>query len=64
MTITLPTTSSSFVFDGLTYRVVKSGGDAFNVNVGGLKTLTNNQWCDIMFDGVSPSWKVVASGSL
>lgn len=49
-------------WDGAKFRVKRTGGGAFTLNVGGIKTLTQNQWVDVMFDGAA--WHVTAFGNL
>ncbi len=61
-TVTLTTAGA---FAGMTWRVVRQAGatGAFDLDVGGLKTLSAaGQWCDVAFDG--SAWVLVANGSL
>jgi hypothetical protein len=58
-TVTLSTTGA---FDGATFRVFRTGAGAFNLSVGGLKNLAQNQWADVMYDGAS--WILTGFGSL
>jgi len=61
-TITLSTTNMQ---NGEKLRVVRTSAatGAFNLDVGGLKTLTAaSQWCDVEFNGTA--WILVANGTL
>lgn len=56
-TVTLPNASR--------VRVVRSGGDTggpWTLDVGGLKSLSAGEWCDLEFIG--STWIVTASGAL
>lgn len=44
------------------FRVTREAGGAFNTDVGGLKNLAADQWCDVEYDG--SSWVLTAFGSL
>lgn len=59
-TITLPSTS---VREGLRFRVVRAAGGAFNLDVGGVKTLSSaNTWCEVEYTGTT--WVVIGGGNL
>lgn len=60
-TVTLSTTNA---FSGAQFRVVRATGatGAFDLDVGGLKTLAAGQWCDVTYDG--SVWLLSAFGSL
>jgi parallel beta-helix repeat protein len=62
--LNLPTTNAKH---GDTFRVTRTGGGAFNLNVtilGGalVKALATNQWGDFFYDG--STWKLTGFGSL
>lgn len=56
------TLSSSGVSSGWTMRFTRTGAGAFNLSIGGLKNLTTNTWCDVVYNG--SAWVLTASGSL
>lgn len=56
------TLSSTNAVNGARFRIVRSGGGAFTLDVGGLKTLSTGQWCDVEHDGTN--WFLSAFGSL
>jgi parallel beta-helix repeat protein len=58
-TVTLSTTGA---YDGASFRVFRTGGGAFSLNVGGLKSLAQNQWADVTYNGAS--WVLTATGDL
>lgn len=58
-TLTLSTTGVS---SGWIIRFTRTGAGAFNLSVGGLKNLTANTWCDVVYNG--SAWVLTASGSL
>jgi hypothetical protein len=60
-TVTLSTTNA---VKGARFRIVRTAGGAFNLNVGAgpLKALSANQWCDVEYDG--SAWLLTAFGSL
>ena len=62
-TITLSTTGAR---NGMALRVLRNGGDTggpWTLAIGGTgKLLSNNQWCDVMFNG--SFWLVTANGAL
>jgi len=59
-TVTLETTDA---YRGQTLHVTRSGAGAFNLDVGGLKTLTAaGQWCTVVYSG--SAWVLVAYGAL
>lgn len=57
-TVTLPTVN---VYAGQEFFISRVGG-AFNLNVGGLKTLAANQWCEVVYSG--STWVLRSFGSL
>lgn len=57
--ITLSTAGAS---TGYSERFVRTGAGAFNLSIGGLKNLTTNTWCDVVFNG--SAWVLTASGAL
>jgi hypothetical protein len=58
-TVTLQTTNA---YPGYRARFTRTGGGAFTWSIGGLKSLSNNQWCDVEYDGTS--WVLSAYGTL
>ncbi|MGL4297337.1 MAG: glycosyl hydrolase family 28-related protein [Aestuariivirga sp.] len=60
-TVTLSTTNA---INGAKFRIIRTGGGAFNLNVGvgPLKALSTNQWCEVEYDG--SAWVLTAFGSL
>ena len=58
-TITLSTTGATA---GTRLRVVRSAGGAFTLDVGGLKSLAQDEWCDVEYNGTS--YFLTAFGSL
>lgn len=62
-TVTLSTTG---VYDGAAFRVTRTGGGAFNLNVGTgpLKAMTTNTWADFVYDATGAAWKLAAYGAL
>lgn len=61
-TITLETTDA---YRGQTFRVVRTGGDTggpWTLSVGGLKSLSQNQWCDVSYTG--GAWVLIGYGTL
>lgn len=61
-TVTLSTVG---VYRGARFRIVREAGatGAFNLDVGGLKTLTTaGQWCDVEYG--ANGWILTASGTL
>jgi Right handed beta helix region len=61
-TVTLSTTNAQ---KGDQFRITRTAAatGAFNIDVGGLKTLTAvSQWCDVMYDG--SAWVLTAYGTL
>jgi hypothetical protein len=50
--VTLSTTGA---FNGLAYKITRTGGGAFNLTVGTgpLKALATGQWCEVVFDGTA-----------
>lgn len=58
-TITLSTTNA---YVGARFRVVRTGGGAFTLSVGGLKSLGIGSWAEVMYDG--SLWVLVAYGTL
>jgi hypothetical protein len=62
-TLTLGTTGAR---NGQVVRVVREAGatGASTLSVGGLKTLAVSQWCDVVYDSNTSSWRLTAFGSL
>lgn len=58
-TLTLATTGVS---SGWKMRFTRTGSGAFNLSIGGLKNLTTNTWCDVVYNG--SAWVLTASGAL
>ena len=58
-TITL---SSTNAYQGAKFRVTRTGGGAFTLSVGGLKSLSTGQWADVAYDGAA--WLLVGYGAL
>jgi hypothetical protein len=60
-TVTLSATGAT---SGMTFRISRTGGGAFNLNVGTgpLIALATNRWCDVTFDGAA--YYLSAFGSL
>lgn len=59
-TITLNTSDA---YRGQTFRIVRIAGGAFNLDVGGLKTLAGaGEWCDVTYTG--SAWALTAYGTL
>lgn len=58
-TVTLSTTNA---INGARFRIYRTGGGAFTLDVDGLKTLAANQWCEVEYDG--SAWVLTAFGSL
>jgi hypothetical protein len=58
------TLSANNAHAGARFRIIRTGGGAFNLNVGTgpLKALATNQWCDVEHDGTN--WVLTAFGSL
>jgi hypothetical protein len=56
------TLSSTNAYNGARFRVTRTGGGAFNLSIGGLKSLATNQWAEVIHDG--SSWYLAAFGSL
>ena len=57
--MTLPTQN---IEPGDRLRVTRTAGGAFSRSVGGLKSLTQNTWCDVEWTG--GAWVLTASGAL
>lgn len=59
--VTLSTTEA---YNGARFHIRRTGGGAFNLNVGTgpLKALAANQWCEVVYDG--SAWRLFAFGSL
>lgn len=59
--VTLNTTNA---FAGARFRITRTGGGAFNLNVGTgpLKALANNTWGEFVYDG--SAWYLAAYGAL
>lgn len=48
--------------NGQRARFVRTGTDAFNLSIGGLKSLATGTWAEIAYDG--SSWALIGAGSL
>lgn len=62
--ITLSTTN---VYDGATFSIVRTGAGAFNYTVahnGGTKNIAQNQWAKFVYFTALAAWQCVASGSI
>lgn len=59
--VTLSTTNA---VSGAYFRIVRTGGGAFNLNVGTgpLAALATGEWCEVVYDG--SAWVLVAFGAL
>lgn len=60
-TITLSTTGA---YDGFIFHITRTGGDTggpWVLAVGALKNLSQNQWCDVQYDG--SAWRLIGFGS-
>lgn len=57
--MTLGTTQ---VWQGARIRVTRIGAGAFTLDVGGVKSLATNTWCDVEYDGAA--WRLLAYGTL
>ena len=49
-------------FNGAKFRVTRIAAGAFTLDVGGLKSLATDEWCDVQHDG--SSWVLTAYGTL
>jgi hypothetical protein len=58
-TLTLATGTA---YIGARYKVTRLGAGAFDLSVGGLINLRQNQWAEVIFDG--SSWLLIAAGAL
>lgn len=58
-TITLTTAGQT---TGSVIRFTRAGSGAFNLNIGALKALATNTWCDVIFNGTA--WVLTAYGTL
>lgn len=58
-TITLSTSGQTA---GSMIRFVRTGSGAFNLSIGGLKSLATATWCVVIFNGTA--WQLVAYGTL
>ncbi|MDX0180860.1 hypothetical protein GOC16_08350 [Sinorhizobium meliloti] len=47
---------------GYMERFVRTGSGAFDLSIGGLKNLTTNTWCDVVYNG--SAWVLTAYGTL
>lgn len=59
VTLTLDTVGA---VRGQTLRITRHSAGAFNLDVGGLKSLATNQWADVTFNGTA--WYLSAAGAL
>jgi hypothetical protein len=53
--------SSSGAWNGAYFKIVRSAGGAFTLDVGGMKTLGANEWCEVTHDS---AWRLTGYGSL
>lgn len=55
-------------YDGATFRIIRKGAGAFNLNVtttgGGSKTLAQNQWVDVIYSSSAGTWVIIGYGTL
>lgn len=58
------TLSSINAKSGDSFTILRPASGAFNLNVGGLKSLAANQWCIVAYDGDGSAWRLAAFGSL
>lgn len=56
--VTLPTAN----YIGREFKIIHSASDAYSIDVGGIKNLTQNAWIHIKYDG--SAWRIVGYGSL
>lgn len=54
--------SATNAYAGARFRVTRTGGGAFNLSVGGLKSLVTNTWAEMVHDG--SAWTLAAYGAL
>lgn len=57
--ITLSTTNA---YKGARFSITRTGAGAFNLDVGGLKNLITNTWCEVTYDG--SAWYLSKYGAL
>ena len=57
--VTLSTTNA---YSGSLFHVTRTGAGAFNLDIGGLKNLIQNTWCEVVYDG--SAWYLAAYGAL
>lgn len=62
-TVTLSTTGAK---EGNRFRISRTGGGAFNLNVGTgpLKAMATNTWAEFEYDATGPAWRLAAAGAL
>lgn len=58
-TVTLSTTNAR---PGSWFAITRTGAGAFNLDIGGLKSLVQNTWCVVKYDG--SAWFLAAYGAL
>lgn len=58
-TLTLSTVNA---YVGARFKVTRLGAGAFNLSVGGLVNLIQNQWAEVVYDGTN--WILIGAGSL
>jgi hypothetical protein len=58
--ITLATTNA--VAGKTRWKIARTGGGAFDLNVGGITTLATGQWCEVVYDGTA--YRLIQRGSL
>ncbi len=58
----LVTLSTTFAYPGFKHKIVRTGSGAFNLDVGGLKNLVQNTWCEVTYNG--SAWYLSGYGAL
>jgi hypothetical protein len=58
----LVTLSTTNAYSGSRFHVTRTGAGAFNLEIGGLKNLAQNTWCEVVYDGAA--WYLAAYGAL
>lgn len=58
-TVTLSTTNA---YNGARFCITRTGGGAFTLSVGGLKSLSQNQWAEVVYNG--SVWVLSAYGTI
>ncbi len=57
--VTLSTTGA---YNGATFKITRTGTGAFNLDIGGLKSLVPNTWCEVTYNGTA--WRLTQYGAL